>query len=135
MTVVIVTEKPAVARDIAAVLGLTRKGQGYIEGADYQVTWAFGHLVGLAEPHQINPDWKAWRANDLPMLPEQWPLEIMEHAAAQFAIVRQLITATTTQLVICATDAGREGELIFRYVSHIPSLSLANKAVFISGCE
>ncbi len=116
LTTVIITEKPSVARDIAQVLGLTRQGKGYIEGADYRVTWAFGHLVGLAEPHQMNPAWKSWRLADLPMLPETWPLEIMPETADQFHIVQALMNDARTQKIICATDAGREGELIFRYI-------------------
>ncbi|WP_176736352.1 DNA topoisomerase 3 [Oligoflexus tunisiensis] len=104
------------ARDIAQVLGLTRQGKGYIEGPDYKVAWAFGHLVGLAEPHQMNPAWKSWRLADLPMLPENWPLEIMPNTADQFAVVQALMNDARTQKVICATDAGREGELIFRYI-------------------
>lgn len=104
------------ARDIAAVLGLKRKAQGYLEGPGYQVTWAYGHLVGLAEPHEINPAWKNWRAEDLPILPATWPLEIMPNTAEQFAVVKQLLNAPSTTSVICATDAGREGELIFRYI-------------------
>jgi DNA topoisomerase-3 len=116
LTTVIITEKPSVARDIAQVLGLTRQGKGFIEGPDYKVAWAFGHLVGLAEPHQINPAWKTWRLADLPMLPQSWPLEIMPGTADQFAVLELLMNDARTQKVICATDAGREGELIFRYI-------------------
>jgi DNA topoisomerase-3 len=116
LTTVIITEKPSVARDIAQVLGLTRQGKGFIEGPDYKVAWAFGHLVGLAEPHQINPAWKSWRLADLPMLPQSWPLEIMPGTADQFAVLELLMNDARTQKVICATDAGREGELIFRYI-------------------
>jgi DNA topoisomerase-3 len=116
LTTVIITEKPSVARDIAQVLGLSRQGKGYIEGPDCIVAWAFGHLVGLAEPHQMNPAWKSWRLADLPMLPETWPLEIMAETADQFAVVRNLMNDKQTRKIICATDAGREGELIFRYI-------------------
>jgi DNA topoisomerase-3 len=116
LTTVIITEKPSVARDIAQVLGLSRQGKGYIEGADYKVAWAYGHLVGLAEPHQMNPAWKSWRLADLPMLPETWPLEIMSDTADQFGVVQTLMNDAHTQKIICATDAGREGELIFRYI-------------------
>ncbi|WP_325138012.1 DNA topoisomerase 3 [Oligoflexus sp.] len=116
LTTVIITEKPSVARDIAQVLGLTRQGKGFIEGPDYKVAWAYGHLVGLAEPHQMNPAWKSWRLADLPMLPESWPLEIMPDTADQFAVLDMLMNDARTQKIICATDAGREGELIFRYI-------------------
>ena len=67
-------EKPSVARDIARVLGAGTKGDGYLHGNGYVVTWAIGHLAALAQPHEINPQWRQWRRNLLPMLPEQWPL-------------------------------------------------------------
>ncbi|MFW7381135.1 MAG: DNA topoisomerase 3 [Oligoflexus sp.] len=112
----VLTEKPSVARDIAAVLGIKQKADGYLYDNKHYVTWAYGHLVGLAEPHQINPAWKVWRAKDLPMLPESWPLEIMPDTAKQFQIVAGLLNAPETSYVISATDAGREGELIFRTI-------------------
>ncbi len=132
MTTVIITEKPSVARDIANVLRLTQQNKGSIEGPGYIVTWAFGHLVGLAEPHQINPAWKAWRIHDLPMLPDQWPLEIMEATAGQFLIIQKLINAVSTKRLICATDAGREGELIFRYIYEKAQCRKAVERLWIS---
>jgi hypothetical protein len=78
MTVVVVAEKPSVARDIAYVVGAQTRASGWLHGNGYLVTWAIGHLVGLAQPHEINPEWKAWRAESLPMLPEQWPLAVLE---------------------------------------------------------
>ena len=78
MTVVVVAEKPSVARDIAQVVGAQTRASGWLHGNGYVVTWAIGHLVGLAQPHEINPDWKAWRAGSLPMLPEQWPLAVLD---------------------------------------------------------
>lgn len=116
MTIVVLTEKPAVARDIAAVLGAKRQSQGFWAGNGYHVTWALGHLVSLAEPHQMNPRWQRWRRDDLPMLPDHWPLVILERSAAQYKIVAKLINDPKTEKVVCATDAGREGELIFRYI-------------------
>src|SRR5688572_29376009 len=103
LTTVIIAEKPSVARDIAQVLGLTRTHKGFIEGPGYRVTWAFGHLVGLAEPHQMNPAWKAWRLADLPMLPRTWPLEVMATTAEQFGLIQQLLNDPATAKVICAT--------------------------------
>jgi DNA topoisomerase-3 len=72
--VAVLAEKPSVARDIARVLGAGTKGDGYLHGNGYVVTWAIGHLAALAQPHEINPQWRQWRRNLLPMLPEQWPL-------------------------------------------------------------
>jgi DNA topoisomerase-3 len=116
MTIAIVAEKPAVARDIAQVLGASRRGEGYLHGNGYVVTWAVGHLVTLAEPHEINPEWKRWRRHDLPLLPERWPLVVSANTREQFEVVRKIINAHSVDRVICATDAGREGELIFRYI-------------------
>jgi DNA topoisomerase-3 len=116
VTVVVVAEKPSVARDIAQVVGARTRAAGWLHGNEYVVTWAIGHLVGLAQPHEINPDWKAWRAESLPMLPEQWPLTVLESTKGQFSIVKTLIQDRNVEYLICATDAGREGELIFRFI-------------------
>ncbi len=116
MTVVVVAEKPSVARDIAQVVGAQTRASGWMHGNGYVVTWAIGHLVGLAQPHEINPDWKAWRAESLPMLPDQWPLAVLESTKDQFKTVKKLIQGRDVEYVVCATDAGREGELIFRFL-------------------
>ncbi len=114
--VAVVAEKPSVARDIAKVLGATARGEGYLHGNGYVVTWAIGHLVALAQPHQIRPQWRAWRRDLLPMLPESWPLVVLEETRKQFEVVRSILTSPRVARVVCATDAGREGELIFRYI-------------------
>jgi DNA topoisomerase-3 len=116
MTVVVVAEKPSVGRDIAQVLGARTRADGYFHGAGYAVTWAIGHLVALAEPHEMNPAWKRWNLHDLPLLPPRWPLVVAEGTRAQFEVVRRLLVAAEVRSVVCATDAGREGELIFRYI-------------------
>ncbi len=116
MTIAVIAEKPSVARDIATVLGATKRGEGYFEGAGYKVTWAIGHLVALAQPHEINPSWKHWSLATLPMLPETFPLVVVPDTKVQFAVVRRILKDRTVERVICATDAGREGELIFRYI-------------------
>jgi len=116
MTIAVVAEKPSVGRDLAQALGANRRGEGTLSGNGYVVTWAIGHLVGLAEPEGIHPEWKRWRREDLPMLPERWPLNVFAATRAQFEIVRQVINAPDVESVICATDAGREGELIFRLI-------------------
>ena len=82
-------EKPSVARDIARVLGATSKGDGYLHGNGYVVTWAIGHLAALAQPHEIDPEWRQWRRDLLPMLPEQWPLVVYEKTKDQFEVVAQ----------------------------------------------
>jgi DNA topoisomerase-3 len=115
-TIAVLAEKPSVARDIARVLGASKKGQGYLQGNGYVVTWAIGHLVSLAQPHEINPQWRQWRFDSLPMLPSQWPLVVYERSKDQFEVVRKILTSPRVSQVVCATDAGREGELIFRYI-------------------
>lgn len=115
-TIVIVAEKPTVARDIAKVLKADKRDKGYFSNAKYRVTWALGHLVTLAQPHQMNPTWKTWRWDTLPILPTQWPLETIGKTRDQFQIIKNLMCAHQTDYIICATDAGREGELIFRYI-------------------
>ena len=89
-TVAVLAEKPSVARDIARVLGANRPGEGYFYGNGYVVTWAVGHLVALARPHEIHSEWHQWRSDLLPMLPEQWPLVIYEKTRDQFDVVRKI---------------------------------------------
>src|SRR5271154_2753097 len=84
-TIAVVAEKPSVARDIAKVLGATTRGEGYLHGNGYVVTWAIGHLASLAQPHEIHPQWKVWRRETLPMLPEVWPLVVYENTKNQLA--------------------------------------------------
>ncbi len=115
-TIAVLAEKPSVARDIARVLGAAKGGKGYLEGNGYVVTWAVGHLVSLAEPHQMNPEWRQWRLHSLPILPQQWPLVVYERSKDQYEIVRKILTSSRIARIVCATDAGREGELIFRYI-------------------
>lgn len=116
MSIAVVAEKPSVARDIAAVLGAVTRGDGCFHGAGYVVTWALGHLVALAQPHQINPAWKQWNLATLPMLPKAFPLVVIAENQAQFTVVKRILTDRAVSRVVCATDAGREGELIFRHL-------------------
>ncbi len=117
MATVVIAEKPSVARDIARVLGANRKGQGYLEGNGWCVTWALGHLVHLAEPDDYGPPWKGrWNAAQLPMLPEHWRLKLDPKTADQFQVVKALINDPAHARLVCATDAGREGEHIFRLI-------------------
>ena len=116
MTTLVIAEKPSVARDIAQVLGARGREDGYLRGPRHLVTWAIGHLVTLAEPHEMNPAWKKWRLQDLPLLPPSWPLVVSQTTRDQFEVVRKLLVSREVSDVVCATDAGREGELIFRYI-------------------
>jgi DNA topoisomerase-3 len=132
MTVAVLAEKPSVARDIAKALGAATKGEGYLHGNGYVVTWAIGHLASLAQPHEIKPEWKAWRRDLLPMLPESWPLVIYERTKDQFETVRKILLSPRVARVICATDAGREGELIFRYIYEAAGCSKPTSRLWIS---
>src|SRR5205809_3584745 len=115
-TIAVLAEKPSVARDIARVLGATSPGDGYQHGNGYVITWAIGHLAALAQPHEIHPQWRQWRRDLLPMLPDHWPLVVYEKTKDQFEVVRKILNSPRISRVVCATDAGREGELIFRYI-------------------
>src|SRR5689334_9331688 len=112
-TVAVLVVKPSVARDIARVLGATSQGNGYLHGNGYVVTWAIGHLAALAQPHEIDPQWRQWRRDTLPMLPRQWPLVVYEKTKDQFEVIRRILNSHRISQIVCATDAGREGELIF----------------------
>ncbi len=113
---VIIAEKPSVARDIAAVLNITTKKKGYIEGRGCTITWAFGHLVTLQEPGAYDPALKRWSLDTLPFVPEKFKLTLIKNrgVAEQYQIVKTLCEQADE--IVCATDAGREGELIFRYI-------------------
>ena len=114
--IVVVAEKPSVGRDIARVLGCRDRGDGCMIGDPYIVTWAVGHLVTLVEPDELDEKYKKWSFETLPILPENIPLKVIPNTKTQFTKVKKLINAKETDSLICATDAGREGELIFRYI-------------------
>ncbi|EXJ13905.1 DNA topoisomerase 3 [Imhoffiella purpurea] len=117
MVTLVLAEKPSVARDIARVLGAGRKGEGFLEGQGYRVTWALGHLVHFAEPDEYGDAWSGrWSLDQLPMIPERWRLRVGKETAKQFKLVKALINAPETERIVCATDAGREGEHIFRLI-------------------
>lgn len=132
MTQVVIAEKPAVGRDIAKVLGAKQRHEGYFSGNGFIVTWAIGHLVGLAQPQDINPAWQHWQARSLPMLPPHWPLVVNDSTRAQFDIVAQLMNRPEVKTIVCATDAGREGELIFRYIYQAAQCQKPVKRLWIS---
>ncbi|MCL1795676.1 MAG: toprim domain-containing protein, partial [Clostridia bacterium] len=116
MYTLIVAEKPSVGRDIARVVKAAQRSEGYLSGDGYRVTWAVGHLVSLANPEEIDARYKRWRAEDLPLLPEAIPLKVLPKTKKQFGTVKRLMNAGDCERIVCATDAGREGELIFRYI-------------------
>lgn len=112
----VLAEKPSVARDIARVLGAKRSADGFIEGDKYVITWALGHLVTLADPDAYDDKYKAWRLEDLPMLPEKMKLVVIKQTSKQFRTVSKLMGRADIDRLIIATDAGREGELVARWI-------------------
>lgn len=129
---VCIAEKPSVARDIAQVLGATKKMDGYMEGNGYQVTWVFGHLCTLKEPHDYNPSWKRWSLNDLPMIPERFGIKLQSNPGVQkqFNTIARLIA--NAQEVINCGDAGQEGELIQRWVLQMAKCKCPVQRLWIS---
>ena len=130
--ILVVAEKPSVARDIARVLGASARGEGRLTGGGYVVTWAIGHLVALKEPEELDERYKRWRAEDLPILPERMQLKVLPKTRAQFAVVKKLMNSREIRSVICATDSGREGELIFRYIYEMAGCQKPVERLWIS---
>ena len=128
----VVAEKPSVARDLARVLGVRASGQHAFEGDGRVITWCVGHLVELEEPAAYDPRWKAWRLDTLPMLPAEFKLRPAKHAAPQLRAVVALLADRRFTSVVNACDAGREGELIFRYVHHFARSRLPVQRLWIS---
>lgn len=116
MHTLVLAEKPSVARDIARVLGARDKGENCLIGKDYVVTWALGHLVTLKEPQEMDERYTRWKKEDLPILPARMETKVIKKTKSQFLAVKKLMNDKETGDIICATDSGREGELIFRYI-------------------
>jgi DNA topoisomerase-3 len=128
----IVAEKPSVARDIARVLGVRAQGRGSLQGGERVITWCVGHLVELDEPAAYDPRWKSWRLDTLPMIPERFRLRPVGSSKDQLEVVRQLLCERRFTEVVNACDAGREGELIFRYVYELAGARLPIRRLWIS---
>lgn len=116
MKSLVIAEKPSVARDIARVLKCKKNEQGAIEGERYIVTWGLGHLVTLADPEEYKPEWKEWDMDVLPMMPKTWKLSVIRQTAKQYNAVKSQIHRKDIGEIIIATDAGREGELVARWI-------------------
>ncbi len=114
--ILIVAEKPSVARDIAKVLKATQKGEGFLRNDKYIVSWALGHLVTLCEPDEMDEKYKKWRMQDLPIIPSVMQTKVIKNTASQYKVLKNLMQDKEVESLICATDAGREGELIFRLI-------------------
>lgn len=116
MKSLVIAEKPSVGKDIARVLGCRKSADGCLEGDKYIVTWAFGHLVELAAPEEYDKKYKDWNMADLPMMPEPFKLEVIGKTAKQFGVVKRQLFRNDVKDIVIATDAGREGELVARFI-------------------
>ncbi|WP_047152889.1 DNA topoisomerase III [Aneurinibacillus tyrosinisolvens] len=132
MKTLVLAEKPSVAKEIARVLGCHQKHKNHIEGPQYVVTWALGHLVTLAEPEEYDPKYKTWKLEDLPILPQSMRLKVMKETSHQFRAVSQLAKRQDIKELIIATDAGREGELVARWIMEMVNWKKPFKRLWIS---
>lgn len=128
----VLTEKPSVGRDIARVLNCKKKGNGYFEGDKYIVTWALGHLVTLADPEKYGKRFEKWDMEDLPMLPEPMQLEVIKQTSKQFYAVKEQMLRKDVKEIVIATDAGREGELVARWILEMVRVKKPIKRLWIS---
>ena len=131
----VLAEKPSVAQSIAKVLGATKREDGYLQGNGYIVSWCVGHLVELAQPEAYNPKYSKWAYADLPILPVDWHYEVSSGTKKQFGILKKLMARDDVAGLVCATDAGREGELIFRLVYHKAGCRKPFERLWISSME
>lgn len=131
----VIAEKPSVAMSLAAVLGANEKKDGYMEGGGYLVSWCVGHLLELAQPEAYGEQYARWRYGDLPILPEEWKYEVPKDKKKQLDLLCRLMKDKRLESVVCATDAGREGELIFRLVYQYAGCSKPMERLWISSME
>ena len=131
----VIAEKPSVGVSLADVLGAKQRRDGYIEGNGYIVSWCVGHLVGLADAAEYNEHYGKWRREDLPIIPDIWKYAIFDSKKKQLNILRDLLTRPDVKSIVCATDAGREGELIFRFVYQVTNCRKPFFRLWISSME
>lgn len=131
----VLAEKPSVAQSLAKVLGANKRCDGYLEGNGYVVSWCVGHLVELSQPEAYNETYAKWRLEDLPILPTAWMYQVSASTKKQFGILKDLMKREDVKSLVCATDAGREGELIFRLVYHQADCRKPFERLWISSME
>ena len=131
----VLAEKPSVAMSLSKVIGANQRGDGYMEGNGYIVSWCVGHLVELSQPEAYDEKFAKWRYDDLPILPEHWQYQVSASTKKQFGILKKLMQRKDVESLVCATDAGREGELIFRLVYHQCSCKKPVERLWISSME
>ena len=130
--IVCIAEKPSVARDIAKIIGATSSHEGYMEGNGYQVTWTFGHLCTLKEPHDYTPMWQRWSLGSLPMIPPRFGIKLIDDKGVekQFAVIERLMQSA--DMIVNCGDAGQEGELIQRWVMQKAQAKCPVKRLWVS---
>ena len=131
----VLAEKPSVAMSLSKVTGSNQRGDGYMEGNGYLVSWCVGHLVELSQPEAYDEKYAKWKYDDLPILPEHWQYQVSASTKKQFGILKKLMRRKDVESLICATDAGREGELIFRLVYHQCGCKKPVERLWISSME
>ena len=131
----VLAEKPSVAMSLSKVIGANQRVDGYMEGNGYLVSWCVGHLVELSQPEAYDEKYAKWRYDDLPILPEHWQYQVSVSTKKQFGILKKLMQRKDVESLICATDAGREGELIFRLVYHQCGCKKPVERLWISSME
>ena len=131
----VIAEKPSMAQTIAAALGIKGKQDGYIEGGGYLISWCVGHLVQLAEAAAYGEQYKKWSFDSLPILPEEWQYAVDPDKGKQFKTIKELMHRADVSEVVNACDAGREGELIFRFVYEVAGCKKPMRRLWISSME
>ena len=131
----VLAEKPSAAQSFAAVLGADKRKDGYLEGNGYLVSWCIGHLVELMQPEGYDEKYRRWRYADLPIFPQEWKYQVSSGTKKQFAILKKLMERKDVDSLICATDAGREGELIFRLVYQLCGCQKPVERLWVSSME
>jgi len=132
MKILIIAEKPSVGRDIARVLKCNQKGDGFLHNENYIISWAIGHLATLKEPEEYDPNLKKWKMQDLPIIPQTMGLKALPKTVKQLNLLKKMLNSKEVEQIICATDSGREGELIFRYIYQWASCKKPVKRLWIS---
>lgn len=132
MSKLVLAEKPSVGKELARVLKANQKKEGYCEGNGYVVTWALGHLIELAQPQEYEKKWESWNMEDLPMLPQPMRISVMKQTSHQYSIVKRLLQRSDIKEIVIATDAGREGELVARWIIEKCGVKKAMKRLWIS---
>ena len=128
----VIAEKPSVARDLARILGASTNRKTYFEGNGLRISWCFGHMCELVDPEKYKPEWKRWSLELLPMIPQHFSLQLRKDVQEHWKALKGLLVSKDTTSVVNACDAGREGELIFRYVYQLSKCTFPVERLWVS---